>query len=246
MIRVPDENDARHEMWRELISLNDDPPAPWTLIGAHMVVLHGWKLGRSHIRPSLDADILTDPRAVTDATSRWARHLDHGGYALEGQSADGIGHRFVRGAVRIDLLAPDGMGSRARLHTLGRARTVRVPGGSQALHRTVPMRIAARRTEGTIPIPDLLGAILLKSRAVLVDDEPAAQRLDLAFLLSLVDDPAQLGILSAAERRWLRRLPEFADPAEAVWRDIPKRENGALVFRRLAQFGRGSTPSNDW
>ncbi len=66
-------------------------------------------------------------------------------------------------------------------------------------------------------MPSLLGAILVKARAIAVDDEPQAQRTDLAFLLSLVPDPDLLTLeMSTAERRWLRRHAEFAD-SDSPW-----------------------------
>jgi hypothetical protein len=46
MIDIPDLGEGFLEMWRELLLLTKQAPAPWTLIGAHMVALHGWKAGR--------------------------------------------------------------------------------------------------------------------------------------------------------------------------------------------------------
>jgi hypothetical protein len=56
-------------MWLELIRLSKEQPAPWTLIGAHMVALHGWMRGRTPIRPSKDADILVNVRMVSEGTA---------------------------------------------------------------------------------------------------------------------------------------------------------------------------------
>ena len=48
----------------------------------------------------------------------------------------------------------------------------------------------------------------MKVRAIEVDDVPRAQRADVAFLLSLVEDPEPLAAaLSKSERRWLKRHP---------------------------------------
>jgi hypothetical protein len=104
MIDVPDLGQGFLEMWQELLLLAKRPPAPWTLIGAHMVALSQTLLSR--------------------------------GFSLDGISPEGIGHRFVNGRVRLDVLGPDGLGGRNRLHTVSGARTVEVPGGSQALTRT--------------------------------------------------------------------------------------------------------------
>jgi hypothetical protein len=58
-----------------------------------------------------------------------------------------------------------------------------VPGGSKALRRIerVHVRLAART--GVLPRPDLVGALVLKSCAVDVDDAPEHQQQDVVFLL---------------------------------------------------------------
>lgn len=69
-----------------------------------------------------------------------------------------------------------------------------------------------------MPRPALLGAIIAKALAVDVDDAPDAQRLDLAFLLSLVDEPLDLATqMSPKDRRRLRVGTELADPQHPDW-----------------------------
>ena len=190
MIDVPDLGGGFLEMWRELLLLAKQAPAPWTLIGAHMVALHGWKAGRTQPRASRDADILVNARVA------------------------GPGH------VRLDVLGPDGVGSHISLQT-----------------------IRVGKSSGAIPVPDILGAILVKVRAIEVDDVPQAQRADVAFLLSLVEDPDPLAAaLSKSERRWLKRRPELADPTSPCYQGIAHPADAATVFRRLA---RGSQAAGD-
>src|SRR5947209_19766035 len=113
-------------------------------------------------------------------------------------------------------------------------RTVTVPGGTQALTRSAPIEIRSRSSLGTVPLPSLLGAILIKTRAIAVDDLPENQRSDVAFLFTLVEDPDELASqISANERRWLRRHPYFGDPHDACWTGIIGPEDGAIVYRRL-------------
>jgi hypothetical protein len=125
LIEIPDLGDDFHGMWEELIWLSDTAPAPWTLIGAHMVALHGWARGREQIRPSRDADILVNVRAVTDGTARLSQTLLDREYTFDGASPEGVGHRFVKEGISIDVLGPDGIGERADLRTVGGAHTVR-------------------------------------------------------------------------------------------------------------------------
>lgn len=235
MIQIPELGDDFHAMWLELISLAKARPAPWALIGAHMVALLGWEVGREQIRPSIDADVLVDVRAVTDGTERLSGALVERGFALATIAPNGIGHRFVREHVSIDILGPDGVGARANLRTTNGARTVQVPGGSQALHRARHVEIRTRSRRGSIPVPSLLGAILVKVRAISVDDQPRAQRADVAFLLALVQDPDPLvAELTPSERQWLRRRRYFGDPSDTCYRGIAQAGEAATVYRRLA------------
>jgi hypothetical protein len=75
MVEVPDLGDGFHAMWHELLYLAKNPPAPWTLIGAHMVALHGWRMGRKQPRASKDADILVNARVVSNGTERVSKVL---------------------------------------------------------------------------------------------------------------------------------------------------------------------------
>jgi hypothetical protein len=237
MVEIPDLGVDFHRMWEELIRLGEDPPAPWTLIGAHMVALHGWVRGQRQIRPSKDADLLVNVRTVADGIERISHALRARGYVLEGISPEGIGHRFIKEGVSVDILAPDGLSEKVKLLTVGGARTIGVPGGTQALKRSVQIEVRTRSTSGLVPVPNLLGALLVKVRAIQVDDQPEAQRRDTAFLLSLVDDPDTFADdLSRTERQWLRRHPYLADALDGCYRGIPRAEDAAIVFRRLAGF----------
>jgi hypothetical protein len=92
---------------------------------------------------------------------------------------------------------------------------------------------------GHLPRPNLLGAILIKSRAVEVSSSPDSQRRDLALLLSLVADPELLtGQLQGDEASWLRRRTEI-DAAEAeCWQGMARehRQRGLAALRVLAAF----------
>jgi antitoxin HicB len=80
-----------------------------------MVALHGWKMGRKQPRASRDADILVNARVVSNGTERVSEALLSRGFSLDGVSPEGLGHRFLNGQVRFDVLGPDGVGSRTGL-----------------------------------------------------------------------------------------------------------------------------------
>lgn len=72
-----------------------------------------------------------------------------------------------------------------------------------------------------IPVPSLAGALIAKSIAVTVDDAPANQRIDLAFLYSIVDDLlVTRNELGAQGRKLLARRGELADRQHEAWRAL--------------------------
>jgi hypothetical protein len=238
VIELETTSDDEIALWHALLDLTDRADH-WTLIGARMVELHAAEARRTILRASLDADVLADARARPNAVRQIAQILADEDFALKEPSYMGVGHAFVKGAVEIDLLAPEHLGprSKAARTTIGGAHTVEVPGGRQALARTefVEVRIGGR--EGRLPRPDLLGAILLKSRAVGVDDVPENQRSDLALLLSLVPDPEMLAHeLQGGERQWLARRREMDEPTASAWRGLAadQVQRGLAALRQLA------------
>lgn len=218
----------------DLIALAEAQSGSWTLIGAQMVALYAWDAGIES-RPSEDADVLANVRVTASATRDVAGFLRERGYEPE-ESLTNVVHLFTRGNAEIDVLAPDGLGPKSDITTIPGRHTIEVPGGSQALGRTDLVSVRTREIAGELPRPNLLGAILVKVRAIEVDDVPNAQRADLALLLELVDDPDVLrSELRNSERGWLRRHEYLADPDHPQWLEFEARdpEQAALVFRRL-------------
>lgn len=192
MIVLPADSERERDVWSTLLDIADHEQR-WTVVGARMVELHLLERARVLRRSSLDGDAMADARARPNPVRGIAQLLKAAGFDLEGIAVMGTGHTFVKGGVAIDVLAPENLGvnSERDRTTIPPLHTVEVPGGRQALDRTewVEVEVAGRR--GRLPRPNLLGAILLKARAVDVDDAKESQRQDLAELLSLVDDPDQ-------------------------------------------------------
>lgn len=239
MIILPVAESLSRAAWEAILDLSLMRPTGWTLIGAQMVALHAYENGRDPPRFSEDVDVIVDVRILRSATEDLAEDLLRSGYAFDGASPEGIGHRFVRGEVRVDVLAPDGLGERARLVTVRPAKTIQVPGGTQALHRTEMIEVRIGDREGVVPRPNLLGAILVKARAVAVDDVPESQRADLVFLLSLVTDPRGLATrMRRSEQSWLRRRKELFDSDHAAWQGVADAEDAQQALRiRLCLAG---------
>jgi hypothetical protein len=223
-------------LWLALIELSELRHADWTLVGGQMVLLHAIEHGVPPPRVSTDLDVLVNARVVTGGVRAFVAAIEERDFVLAGASPQGIAHRYRRGGVSIDVLAPEGLGSRTDVTTTPPGRTIQVPGGTQALARTqlVPVAIGDRR--GLVPRPSLLGAIVVKALAVDVDDVPDAQRRDLALLLSLVDDPiAVADQLTRKDRRRLAARSEMHNADERAWESLPRdaADRGRAAYRLL-------------
>lgn len=165
--------------------------------------------------------MLVNARVIGRPIASFVSDIEHLGFELDGISPDGIAHRYRRSRVTIDVLAPEGLSDRADLTTTPPGRTLQVPGETQALARSefVPARTST--SSGRVPRPSLLGAVVAKAVAVRVDDAPDAQRLDLALLLSLIEDPfVLLDDLTKKDRQRLRPRRDLLDDEHPVWRQL--------------------------
>lgn len=115
------------EAWNLLFDLYEAHPTGWAVVGAQMVILHAAHHGVTRPVRTPDTDALVDIRAIN--LQEIAAWLIEKGFELEGNSADGVGHRSVKGGVKIDLLSIDHTGATSRT-TVSPARTVEVPGGT--------------------------------------------------------------------------------------------------------------------
>lgn len=66
-----------------------------------------------------------------------------------------------------------------------------MPGGGQAIKRSMRLQLRYDQQSASIAIPDLLGALMLKNAAWEVDKTARRDRhlIDAALLLSLIDSP---------------------------------------------------------
>lgn len=198
-IDLDDEDTLR--LWTAVGDLAERLPGEWTLIGGLMVQLHAVEHGMTDVRATIDIDILGQARPQ-GALSAIDSALRRESFELIGPDLDGYAHRYRRGELVVDVLAPDGIKPPARLGA-GR-KAVGVPGGSQALSRSEAVTVAVRGRTFELRRPTLLGAVLIKARSLMVHSDPATQREDLLRLLALIDDPREMaGELRKTERVWL-------------------------------------------
>lgn len=221
------------ESWVLLFALASDIEDGWTIVGGQMVQVLAAEYGAAElVRPTEDVDVLVDVRTHRDGTERMAKWLEDYGLTLAGYSPEGIGHRYMRdttgGVSRliVDVLAPEGLGERANLTTTPPARTVEVPGGTQALanseavHVTITDVSGGARRSGTVQRPRLVPAIITKAEAtgLAVRDAPDRDWQDAALLLSLIPDPfVAAEELGRKDRTRIAALTPLMEPNHVGW-----------------------------
>ena len=133
------------------------PPEHWLLIGGLMVHAHAELAGVPYTRPTDDADLVVELRAVSYAGA--ADRLASLGYRLrEPLDLRSPLHRYVREDEVVDLMAPEGATVRYRLR-----QVLTVPGSRSALNRAIDYALPS----GTrIRIPDVASALSLKGAAL--------------------------------------------------------------------------------
>jgi hypothetical protein len=227
-----DPSDAlSRQLWSSVGDLAELLPSEWVLVGGLMVQLHAMEAGLADVRVTQDVDVLGQarPRGALDAIHE---ALDRAGFESGFPDVDGYAHRYTRDGLIVDVLAPDRVKPPP---TVGAGRlAVGIPGGSQALARQEEVAVTIAGRQFVVRRPTLLGAILIKSRSLMVHHDPESQREDLLLLLSLVEDPRALAAeLRRSERGWLRKAAprlEFERPALV---DADVRRRARLTLRLL-------------
>lgn len=206
--------------WQAVLKIAGQVPLErWALVGGQMVALHALLASASPPRLSLDIDLLVHvlaPKVALGICSQLLRKMDFQ------PEVDSTGHvyrfRSAAGGV-IDLLAPEGAPV-ARLPLVRGGHTILVEGGRQALERIAVVTVHLEGQTVDVPVPDLLGALVLKSAAWAVDSRDRARHSqDAAFLVSLMRDPrSERARLAGNDRRRLRKLDSvLADPNAQEW-----------------------------
>jgi hypothetical protein len=250
VIRLDHLTPAAEEGWWTLFSLADVRTDTWVLIGGQMMQLLAAELGLyDRVRPTDDVDVVVNVRIQPGGTEWLAGWLKDRGFALEGISTDGIGHRFIRaadggpGTVIFDVLAPEGLGAQTNTYTVAPARTVQVPGSVQAFARSEVVEVTVtgmtgkdERT-GLVRRPNLLGALVAKASATKIAGRQNAGRdwQDAALLLAMVADPASTaGECNKKDRERLRLLKPLSDRDHQGWANLEdedfRRGTSALGF----------------
>jgi predicted nucleotidyltransferase len=213
-------------------------PTSWVLVGGQMVMLHGIAAGRTPTRASQDVDVLADLLSDRAGLSRCVQAVRELDLQPEPDSTGKV-YRFRRAAdgAIVDVLAPDHSPPRWSLRTAVGGDTIRIDGGHQALQRATQLTVVKGSRSATVPVPDLLGALVLKAAAWLTTSRDRARHSgDVAFLASLMTDPlAERTRFAGSDRKRLQRLDRvLGDPDAAEWRTLgDAADDGYAVWRLL-------------
>ena len=186
----------------------------WTLFGGLMVQLHVLASGKDIIRPTRDVDMLVHIERPDVYVAQVSTALTDLGYHQHGDLSitdDYTSHRWVRegtGTVdQVDALVAEHAAPRAYVRQ-GRRNLPRMDGATQALQRTFNARVQIIDGQvTTVSVPDLLGALILKSAAARADRNPERHLQDAVALLACLDDPfVERQRLKGSDHQRLHRL----------------------------------------
>lgn len=233
--------------WPQAVELVGAIPGDrWTLIGGLMVQLHAAHAGLAMERVTTDVDMVLhiETGAITFPAARDA--LEGLGYQIQLPLGRGNAvHRFTRGDDLVDVMVADHLAPSHVPQVSGR-KLFQVPAGTSALRKTLNCTIEREGESSlTFSIPDVLGALVLKSAAFKEDSRDRGRHLDDAALLACtVENPS-----SEAERlegggdrgriQLLARVLE--DASHRSWQLLPEdiREYGRHA---LAVMSRDPSP----
>ena len=223
---MPPLKGALDGLWEVILDLADNLPSKsWELIGGQMVMAHGLAAGRTPTRASQDIDVLGNLITSSQALRTAVAAVRELGFSPE-PSMDGKRlHRFVRTKDNqaIDILAPDHSPPGWKPTTVPPLQTIQIAGGNQALQRLQVITITKGGHTSDVPVPSVLGSLILKAAAYQVDGRDRERHAaDAAFLVSLITDPLDLaGQLNGSDRKRLRVLNTLiGSRSHPVWASL--------------------------
>jgi hypothetical protein len=164
----------------------------------------------------LIADVLTNHSSLTSIGAA----LGAVGFeAVVLDSRHSPAYRHARGEEQVDVMVadhvPSGIRPRLRQHP-----AFSVEGGAQALTRRDTFVVTSASGTITISAPDVLGALVGKGAAFMVDPRDRGRHLeDAAVLLASIDSVGDLDLsLNATDRKRLRSIvSEMSDALHPAW-----------------------------
>ena len=214
----------------------------WVLVGGLMVQLHARRASIPPPRATKDVDLIADVQTNRSSFSSIGSALTSIAFEVAVPNARNEPiYRFTRGAEQVDVMVADHLpsGMKPRL----RARPAfAVDGGAQALNRRDTFVVSSTSGTVTIDAPDVLGALVGKGAAFMVDQRDRGRHLeDAAVLLASIESVGDLDpTLNASDRKRLHALVSgLADPSHSGWlaladRDLRRAERNLNLLAQMA------------
>ena len=227
--------------WKTVLDVAQaTPKGSWLLVGGLMTQVHAGLHGYSS-RATEDVDVLVDIMADTSNVSKITSSLRGLGFEfVEPMLRGSAFHRMRNGRMVVDILVEDHLyGVPQRRARIGTWPMMAAPGGHQAIERRMDVLIRSSEREAVIEVPNLLGAIVLKSAAWKADNRDSHRHLeDVALLCSLAGDLAGMraSMHGSDRKRISAAAAALADPNEPAWLklDPAMRTHGMDVLRILS------------
>jgi hypothetical protein len=227
--------------WDTVLSLIDALDSDsWLLVGGLMVQAHAMIAGHQS-RATKDIDMLIDVMADATNVRQVVTTLERIGFAKREPGLRGTAfHRMWMKDIVVDVLIADHLPSGKRRGAVVDVwLMMEIAGGAQAIERRMPIVIETRESERRLFIPNLLGALILKSAAYGADRRDRDRHLDdVVLLASFITDYAYvIGLLHGSDKRRLRVVrAALDDPNHRAWLklDIEDRQRGQDTLRILS------------
>jgi predicted nucleotidyltransferase len=192
----------------------------WVLVGGRMVQLHARRASIPPPRATKDVDLVAD--VLTNRSSFMSIATSLGGFGFDVAVPDARNapvYRFIRGDEQVDVMVADHLPSGIRPR-LRQRPAFAAEGGAQALARRDSFIVTSSRGSITISAPDVLGALVGKAAAFVVDSRDRERHLeDAAVLMASIDSVGDLDLtLNASDRKRLRVIAsELTNVLHPAW-----------------------------
>jgi len=206
----------------------------WILVGGLMVQAHALLHGITS-RATSDIDLLIDVLADTSHIELIISRLEELQFEIQIPGLrDAPFHRLRRGKDVVDVLVADHLPSGAhRRARIGRLRFFETEGGAQALERRMEVTLKGYGEERIFFMPDVLGALVMKSAAYSPSGRNSIRHLeDAALLASLIEDvDEQASRLHGSDRKHIRKAYEaLSDPLHETWSLYTNNEQSRILY----------------
>ncbi|MCL2438223.1 MAG: hypothetical protein FWC99_03920 [Coriobacteriia bacterium] len=214
----------------------------WLLVGGLMVQAHAMIAGLES-RATVDVDMLIDVLSDTQNIERVINGLETLGFQMQEPAfRKSPTYRLKREDQIVDVLVAEHLSSgKRKVAKFGQVPLMEALGGAQAIDRKMLVSLEGSESLLSFWMPDLLGALVLKSAAYSADNRDRCRHLDdVALLASLITEVAfERDRLRGSDKKRLRSTwAVLEDQNHSAWLNLPNanRVRGHDVLRILTSL----------